>query len=131
MIRSPLRMNVKTSNHTLDDTMLALADETRRAILARLSQGDTRVTTLAEPFHISLNSVSKHIRILERAGLVRREVRGREHLLSLNLAPLDAAAAWIATQQQFWSARLSALDRALERRRKTPRALTNRKARAR
>lgn len=104
-------------SHNLDDTLLALADETRRAILARLSEGEARVTTLAEPFDISLNSVSKHIRVLERAQLVRRRVQGREHVLSLNRAPLDEAAAWIATQQQFWSQRLAALDRALTRRR--------------
>jgi DNA-binding transcriptional ArsR family regulator len=104
-------------SHNLDDTLLALADETRRAILARLSEGNARVTTLAEPFDISLNSVSKHIRMLERAQLVRRHVQGREHVLSLNTAPLDEAAAWIAAQQRFWSQRLTALDRALTRRR--------------
>ena len=104
------------ADHNLDDTLLALADGTRRAILARLSDGDARVTTLAEPFRMSLNSVSKHIRVLERAQLVRRQVRGREHVLSLNIAPLEQAAAWLATQQQFWGARLAALDRFLERR---------------
>jgi len=107
------------ASHNLDDTLLALADGTRRAILARLSEGDARVTTLAEPFEISLNSVSKHIRILERARLVRRRIEGREHVLSLNTAPLDEAAAWIATQQQFWSQRLVSLDRALKRQRDT------------
>jgi DNA-binding transcriptional ArsR family regulator len=111
-------VNINMSpSHNLDDTLLALADHTRRTILARLSEGDARVTTLAEPFDMSLNSVSKHIRILERARLVRRRVHGREHVLSLNTAPLDEAAAWIATQQQFWSQRLAALDRALTRRR--------------
>jgi DNA-binding transcriptional ArsR family regulator len=105
--------------HNLDNTLLALADETRRAILARLSEGDARVTTLAEPFDISLNSVSKHIRILERARLVRRRIEGREHVLSLNTAPLNEAAAWIASQQQFWSQRLASLDRVLTRRRDT------------
>ena len=99
----------------LDHTLVALADSTRRAILSRLSEGEVRVTTLAEPFRMSLNSVSKHIRILERAQLVRRHIRGREHLLSLNTAPLDEAGLWIATQQQFWSRRLAALDRLLAR----------------
>ena len=80
----------------LDDTLVALADETRRSILKRLSAGDARVTEIAAPFDISLNSVSKHIRILERAGLVRRRVAGRDHFLSLDPAPLDAAAAWTA-----------------------------------
>jgi len=109
-------MNIMAADHNLDDTLLALADGTRRAILARLSDGDARVTTLAEPFRMSLNSVSKHIRVLERAQLVRRQVRGREHVLSLNIAPLERAAAWLVTQQQFWGARLAALDRVLERR---------------
>ena len=76
----------------LDHTLSALADPTRRAILARLAAGEARVTDLAAPFPISLNSVSKHIRILERAELVRRRREGREHLLSLNPEPLDAAA---------------------------------------
>jgi DNA-binding transcriptional ArsR family regulator len=103
----------------LDHTLVALADSTRRAILSRLSEGEARVTTLAEPFDMSLNSVSKHIRILERAQLVRRHIRGREHLLSLNPAPLDEAGIWIAAQQAFWSRRLAALDRLLARQHET------------
>ena len=99
----------------LDHTLLALADSTRRAILSRLSEGEARVTTLAEPFNMSLNSVSKHMRILERAQLVHRHIRGREHLLSLNPAPLDEAGVRIATQQQRWSRRLAALGRLLAR----------------
>ncbi len=94
----------------LDQTLLALADPTRRAILHRLSAGEARVTEIARPFAISLNSVSKHIRILERARLVRRRRAGREHLLSLNPGPLDEAAAWIETQRSAWTARLGALD---------------------
>lgn len=97
----------------LDQTLMALADPTRRAILTRLSRGTARVTELAEPFDISLNSVSKHIRILERAGIVRRSRRGREHILSLNPAPLDEAAEWIARQSSFWTGRLDALEAAL------------------
>jgi DNA-binding transcriptional ArsR family regulator len=68
------------------------------------------VTELAQPFAISLNSVSKHIRMLERARLVRRRRAGREHLLSFNPAPLDQAAAWIQAQRTLWNARLDALD---------------------
>ncbi|MBI1364888.1 MAG: metalloregulator ArsR/SmtB family transcription factor [Alphaproteobacteria bacterium] len=93
--------------------MLALADPTRRAILARLEEGEARVTDLAAPFDISLNSVSKHIRILERADLVRRRREGREHFLSFNPAPLDDAAAWIEARRAFWTKRLDALERAL------------------
>jgi DNA-binding transcriptional ArsR family regulator len=109
----------------LDDTLLALADPTRRAILEHLSRGEARVTDLAEPFSISLNSVSKHIRVLERAGLVRRDVRGREHVLSFNAQPLDSAAEWIDRHRALWRGRLRALDALLQdedrQRRRRPR----------
>jgi DNA-binding transcriptional ArsR family regulator len=95
---------------TLDDTLLALADPTRRAILEHLSRGEARVTDLAQPFAMSLNSVSKHIRLLERAGLVRRRVRGREHVLSFNARPLESAAEWIDRHRALWLGRLRALD---------------------
>jgi DNA-binding transcriptional ArsR family regulator len=94
----------------LDDTLIALADPTRRAILHRLSQGDARVTELAEPFSISLNSVSKHIRLLERADLVRREKNGRDHWLSLNPVPVDEALQWMQAQRDAWTARLDTLE---------------------
>ena len=98
---------------SLDETLIALADPTRREILRRLSRGDARVTDVAAPFAISLNSVSKHIVMLERAGLVRRRREGREHILSLDPAPIDRAAQWMASQRQLWTARLDALDDAL------------------
>jgi len=97
----------------LDDTLIALADGTRRSILQRLASGESRVTEVAAPFDISLNSVSKHIRMLERAGLVRRRVCGRDHFLSLDPAPLDEAAEWMRRTREFWSARLDALEAAL------------------
>jgi DNA-binding transcriptional ArsR family regulator len=103
-----------TSPGSLDHTLVALADATRRAILQRLSEGETRVTDLARPFPISLNSVSKHVRILERAGLVHRRRAGREHFLSFSPAPLDAAAEWMERQRSLWSARLRALDAMLQ-----------------
>jgi DNA-binding transcriptional ArsR family regulator len=98
-----------TTQSNLDRTLTALADPTRRAILERLSKGESRVTELAQPFTMSLNAVSKHIRILERAHLVRRRCVGREHFLSLNREPLDEAAAWIEAQRAIWTARLDAL----------------------
>lgn len=101
---------MRAATYSLDDTLMALAAGTRRAILHRLVQGEARVTDLARPFDLSLNSVSKHIRMLERAALVRRRVVGREHLLSLNPAPLEEAADWIARQRAFWTVRLDALD---------------------
>jgi DNA-binding transcriptional ArsR family regulator len=96
--------------HHLDRTLAALADPTRRAILQRLSEGEARVTDLARPFAMSLNAVSKHIRMLERARLVHRRRAGREHRLSLDPKPLDAVDSWIATQRVLWTARLQALD---------------------
>jgi len=87
-----------------------MADPSRRAILARLAAGEARVTEVAAEFTISLNSVSKHIKMLERAGLVEREVRGRDHVLTLNAAPLEDAAAWIDHYRNFWEERLAALD---------------------
>jgi len=99
---------------SIDETLVALADPTRRAILARLASGEARVTDLAAPFPISLNSVSKHIRILERADLVRRRKRGREHLLTLNPAPLDATARWLDEQRSLWAWRLGELETILQ-----------------
>ena len=100
-------MNVQ---HRLDDTLIALADPTRRAILQRLSRGQARVTELAEPFAISLNSVSKHIRLLERADLVRREKQGRDHWLTLNPEPVDEVLQWMNEQRAIWNQRLDALE---------------------
>jgi DNA-binding transcriptional ArsR family regulator len=97
----------------LDLTLTALADPTRRAILQRLSRGEARVTELAKPFPISLNSVSKHIRILERAKLVSRRRAGRDHYLTFNSAPLDAAIIWITRQRAFWMTSLQAMDNLL------------------
>ena len=97
----------------LDHTISALANPTRRAILERVMRRETRVTELAEPYAMSLNAVSKHIRILERADLVRRRKRGREHLLALNPKPLDAAAKWIEEQRALWAWRLVKLDNVL------------------
>lgn len=99
---------------SLDHTMHALSDATRRAILQRLTAGEARVTDIAAPFPISLNSVSKHIRMLERARLVRRRVAGREHYLALNRRPLDEAAAWIERTRAFWTEKLDALEAALK-----------------
>src|SRR5262250_1119909 len=103
-------MAVMTMQANLDQTLMALADPTRRAILERLSKGEARVTELARPFAMSLNAVSKHIRMLERADLVRRRYAGREHFLSLNRKPLDEVATWIEAQRAIWGARLDALD---------------------
>ena len=98
---------------TLDRTLLALADPTRRAILRRLSAGEARVTDVAQPFAMSLNAVSKHILVLERAKLVKRRREGRDHYLSYRSEPLDAAARWIEETRNFWSSRLDTLEQLL------------------
>ena len=82
--------------------------------MQRLSAGEIRITTLAKPFLMSLNAVSKHVRVLERARLVRRRRVGREHLLSLNAKPLDEAASWMMAQRTVWTKRLDTLESLLE-----------------
>ena len=98
----------------LDDVYGALADGSRRAIVWRLAaEGELKVTDVARPFNMSLNAISKHIKILERAGLVSRRVSGRDHWLSLRSEPLAAAYAWIGLYQRFWESRIDALERYL------------------
>jgi DNA-binding transcriptional ArsR family regulator len=94
----------------LDAAFSAMADPTRRAILARLSVSEARVTEIAGDFSISLNAVSKHIKMLERAELVQRTVQGRDHILSLNASPMADASAWIEHYRQFWEDRLASLE---------------------
>ncbi len=88
----------------------AIADPTRRAILGILAEGDINVGDLAERFPISLNGVSKHVKVLERAGLVERTILGREHRLRLNAEPLQEASAWLEHYRAFWNARIEALE---------------------
>jgi DNA-binding transcriptional ArsR family regulator len=94
----------------LDQVYGALADPTRREILGVLAEGETNVGSLAERFPISLNGVSKHVKVLERAGLVERTVQGREHRLRLNAGPLQEAAGWLEHYRKFWNERLDALE---------------------
>ena len=103
---------VEQANRTeaLNRAFSALGDATRRTILGRLSEGAATVTELAEPFDMSLNAVSKHIRVLEGAGLLKRDVRGREHWCSLNPGPLRHVTEWTEPYRVFWEQRLAALD---------------------
>ena len=94
----------------LDQVYGAIADPTRRAILGILADGEVNVGSLAERFPISLNGVSKHVKVLERAGLVARTVQGREHRLRLSAEPLRDAAIWLEHYRTFWETRLSALE---------------------
>ena len=104
---------VNSSPTQLTRVFHALADPTRRAMLARLSRGEATVTSLAAPFKTSLPAVSKHLRVLEKAGLIRRDIRGREHHCSLEPRPLRTAAEWIEYHQRFWETRLDALEELL------------------
>jgi len=95
---------------TLDTVLAAIADPTRRAIIDRLTRGPARVTDVAAPFDMSLNAVSKHIKVLEGAGLVRRVRAGREHTLELDAEPLEQVKTWVLRYEQFWSERLDRLE---------------------
>jgi DNA-binding transcriptional ArsR family regulator len=95
---------------SLGQTLAALADPTRRAIVDQLARGPARVTDVAAPFAMSLNGISKHLKVLEKAGVVRREVRGREHLLALDARPLREVARWAHRYERYWTERLDRLE---------------------
>jgi len=98
----------------LDNAFSALSDPTRRAIVDRLAGGPSRVTDLAKPFEMSLNAVSKHLKVLERAGMLKRLRKGREHLIELRAGPLREVARWTGRYERFWSDRLDRLEQFLE-----------------
>ena len=98
----------------LDRTFGALADPTRRRILEHLAHGDRCVTDLARPYSMSLPAVSKHLRVLEKAGLVRRHRNGRVHRLRLEAAPMQQAQKWIEEYRQFWEESFDRLDEYLK-----------------
>jgi DNA-binding transcriptional ArsR family regulator len=93
----------------LDRVFRALGDRTRRGILNRLAQGPASISDLAEPFDMSLPAVSKHLRVLERAGLVRRRIDGRVHRCSLSALPLEDAQRWVMRYRRFWEETLESL----------------------
>jgi|SRR5579863_6279233 len=107
------RKEVASRTARLDAVFAALADPTRRAIIERLSRGEARVTEVAEPFHMSLNAVSKHIRVLEASGVVARHRKGRDHILSVNARSLDEVDGWILRMRGYWEKRLDAMERLL------------------
>jgi len=108
-----VKYDVMTTD-TLSVTFAALADPTRRAILWRLRKGDASVTELAEPFDMSLPAVSKHLKILERAGLIERGRDAQRRPCRLEAAPLKKAAEWVGGYQQFWEESLDRLGEYLE-----------------
>jgi DNA-binding transcriptional ArsR family regulator len=95
----------------LDNTFHAVSDPTRRAILKMLSERQARVTEIAKSFPHSLNAISKHLKVLEQAGLIRREIKGRDHICQLDPAPLQKASDWFEAYRQFWEERLDAMER--------------------
>ena len=97
----------------LDTVFHALGDATRRRMLRELSQGERTVSELAAPFAMSLAAASKHIKALERAGLIRREVKGRTHFCRLEPGPLASAHEWLGFYERFWTSRLDVLERLL------------------
>jgi DNA-binding transcriptional ArsR family regulator len=94
----------------LDRIFSALADPTRRAILQALTRRPATINEIAQPFPVSLNAISKHVMVLERAGLVRREIKGREHHCWINARPLSEATQWLEHYRQFWERRMDALE---------------------
>jgi DNA-binding transcriptional ArsR family regulator len=94
----------------LDSVFHALSDPTRRAMLMRLAGGERKVGELAEPFDISLAAASKHIKVLESAGLVQREVQGRVHMCRLDVRPMHAGLEWMRHYEKFWTERLDVLE---------------------
>lgn len=103
----------QNSEH-LDQVFFALSDATRRAILAQLTRGSATIGGLAAPFKISGPAVTKHMKVLERAGLVSRKVQGREHHCTLTTAGLQTAEEWLTFQRRFWESRFDAIDSLLQ-----------------
>jgi DNA-binding transcriptional ArsR family regulator len=104
---------VEFDSPRLDTVFQALSDPTRRGMLARLALGEKTVSELAEPFAMSFAGASKHVKVLEEAGLIRREVRGRTHVCTLEPGPLASANEWLRHYERFWTGRLDALERLL------------------
>lgn len=104
---------IESESPQLDTLFHALGDPTRRGMLRQLTEGDRTVTELAAPYDMSLAAASRHIKVLESAGLIRREVRWRTHYCRLNAEPLAAAQDWLAFYERFWTSRLDILDRLL------------------
>lgn len=104
---------VELETPRLNSVFHALGDATRRRMLRDLSDGERTVSQLAEPFSITLAAASKHIKVLEVAGLIRREVRGRTHMCRLDPGPLATAHEWLSVYERFWTDRLDALERLL------------------
>lgn len=111
---------VESNTSSLGPIFHALSDETRRQMLVALADGERTVSALAEPFAMSLAAASKHIKVLEFAGLIQREVQGRTHICRLDPGPLASAHEWLGFYERFWTDRLNVLDRLLREADKRP-----------
>jgi DNA-binding transcriptional ArsR family regulator len=100
-----------SASSTIDLVCAAISDPTRRAIIERLARGPARISEVAEPFSMTLTGFCKHVRVLERAGLVRRRRHGRDNTLELRPEPLRDVARWVLRYEQFWNARLDRLEK--------------------
>lgn len=109
-MRAARIFNRMVDSSSMNDVFHALSHEARRAMLTRLASGDLTIGQLAEPFSMSLEAASKHVRVLERAGVVRRTVEGRRHVCRLEARPLASIAAWLHFYERFWTERLDALE---------------------
>jgi DNA-binding transcriptional ArsR family regulator len=108
-------VNNSSASRRLDDTFIALAHPIRRGIIARLARGEASVAELARPHGVSAPAITKHLHILERAGLLARRKEGRVHRCRTRPKRLDEAAAWIERYRRFWNERLDALERYLKK----------------
>jgi DNA-binding transcriptional ArsR family regulator len=114
MVKYKASNTSESRDRALDLTFQALADPTRRAILGRLSEGEATAGELAQPFDMSLPAISKHLKVLEKAGFLIRARDGRVHRCNLDAGPMHAASDWISTYRHFWEGQLGSLARYLE-----------------
>ncbi len=114
MVQYPISSNI-------DRVTAAISDPTRRAIIEQLARGSARISDLAEPFPMSLTGFCKHVRVLERAGLVRRTRHGRDNTLELSPQPLRDVARWVLRYEQFWNSRLDRLEQFFANQKEKPR----------
>ncbi|MDH4049554.1 MAG: metalloregulator ArsR/SmtB family transcription factor [Gammaproteobacteria bacterium] len=105
---------VESDSERLNAVFHALADPTRRAMLQSLTTGDRNISELAAPFDMSLEAASKHVKVLERAGMIRRSIKGRTHVCRLDAQPMHGGLEWIRHYERFWSRRLDKLEELLE-----------------
>lgn len=107
--------------HDLSAVLGAISHPSRRAIIARLAKGPARVTDIAAPFDMSLNAVSKHLKVLESAGLIHREKQGRDHVIEFRAGPLKQVSGWVHEYERFWNEHLDRLEsHFIEKRKRKP-----------